>query len=169
MEKQMPVFEYVTCSRCCGTGKYSFNLMHGDRCYGCSGKGYKLTARGAAACKFYSDSMCKPAKELQVGDVVRVEGMTNGLNIFYYFAKITKIVPTHEVLGYRVNDQEVRYMVMEYKTESEKYGIQNNQCNEDAMIRVAHSGEDKRILQAKALEYQAKLTKSGKLMKKFGG
>ena len=25
------------CSRCGGSGRYSFNLMHGDRCFGCMG------------------------------------------------------------------------------------------------------------------------------------
>ena len=32
----------VTCTRCGGTGKYSFNLLDGDMCYGCEGKGYTL-------------------------------------------------------------------------------------------------------------------------------
>ncbi|WP_455233592.1 hypothetical protein [Geopseudomonas aromaticivorans] len=34
------------CTRCCGSGSYSFNLVDGSRCYGCSGSGYgeaKLT------------------------------------------------------------------------------------------------------------------------------
>lgn len=28
-----------TCNRCSGSGRYSFNLLHQDRCYGCSGTG----------------------------------------------------------------------------------------------------------------------------------
>ena len=32
-----------TCSRCNGTGKYSFNLMHGTKCYGCNGTGQQNT------------------------------------------------------------------------------------------------------------------------------
>ena len=27
------------CSRCGGCGRYSYNMMHGDTCYGCSGSG----------------------------------------------------------------------------------------------------------------------------------
>jgi len=29
----------ITCSRCGGTGKYSYNAMDGSRCYGCGGLG----------------------------------------------------------------------------------------------------------------------------------
>lgn len=35
------------CGRCAGSGRYSFNAIDGDRCYGCGGKGHlvaKLTA-----------------------------------------------------------------------------------------------------------------------------
>lgn len=37
----------VTCSRCLGSGRYSYNQMDGDKCYGCGGSGSvapKLTA-----------------------------------------------------------------------------------------------------------------------------
>lgn len=30
------------CGRCCGSGRYSWNQMDGDRCYGCGGSGKKL-------------------------------------------------------------------------------------------------------------------------------
>jgi len=32
-----------TCTRCNGTGRYSFNLMHGTKCYGCNGSGKQYT------------------------------------------------------------------------------------------------------------------------------
>lgn len=31
------------CSRCRGTGKYSFNLIHGTKCLGCNGTGAQRT------------------------------------------------------------------------------------------------------------------------------
>lgn len=31
---------FERCSRCGGTGEYSFNLLDGTRCYGCNGRGY---------------------------------------------------------------------------------------------------------------------------------
>lgn len=32
-----------TCSRCGGSGRFSFNLMHGSKCYGCNGTGKQAT------------------------------------------------------------------------------------------------------------------------------
>lgn len=31
------------CSRCGGSGRYSFNLIHGTKCYGCNGTGKQKT------------------------------------------------------------------------------------------------------------------------------
>jgi hypothetical protein len=31
-----------TCGRCCGTGRYSYNQMDGDKCYGCMGCGRRI-------------------------------------------------------------------------------------------------------------------------------
>jgi hypothetical protein len=42
-------FETKTCSRCAGSGSYSFNQIDGSRCYGCGGSGLQLTKRGAVA------------------------------------------------------------------------------------------------------------------------
>lgn len=36
-----------TCSRCNGSGRYSFNLMHGTKCYGCNGTGQQRTKPSA--------------------------------------------------------------------------------------------------------------------------
>ncbi len=32
-----------TCTRCNGTGRYSFNLLHGTTCFGCKGTGKQFT------------------------------------------------------------------------------------------------------------------------------
>jgi hypothetical protein len=32
-----------TCTRCNGTGRFSFNLIHGTKCYGCQGTGQQRT------------------------------------------------------------------------------------------------------------------------------
>lgn len=34
------------CGRCGGSGRYSFNQMDGDRCYGCNGKGHVKPTEG---------------------------------------------------------------------------------------------------------------------------
>lgn len=32
----------ITCSRCGGSGRYSFNLVRGTVCFGCEGIGYRM-------------------------------------------------------------------------------------------------------------------------------
>lgn len=41
-----------TCTRCNGTGSYSFNLMHGTKCYGCNGTGKQYTKPKAPSPKW---------------------------------------------------------------------------------------------------------------------
>lgn len=41
----------ITCTRCNGSGKFSFNLMHGTMCYGCRGAGAIQVERKAHARK----------------------------------------------------------------------------------------------------------------------
>ena len=64
------VFETQTCTRCGGSGHYSFNLRDGTVCYGCGGKGWQHTRRGAAAHKFYNDLLTVPARSLEPGQRV---------------------------------------------------------------------------------------------------
>jgi hypothetical protein len=63
-------FESQTCTRCHGSGTYSFNLRDGNTCLGCGGKGEKHTKRGAAAAKFYTESLKTKAESLKPGDKV---------------------------------------------------------------------------------------------------
>lgn len=57
------VYERQPCGRCGGSGRYSFNQIDGDRCYGCGGTGQKLTKRGAAAYAFASELLDVPVEE----------------------------------------------------------------------------------------------------------
>ena len=41
-----------TCSRCGGSGRFSFNLIHGSKCYGCNGTGKQKTKPRAPASKW---------------------------------------------------------------------------------------------------------------------
>jgi hypothetical protein len=63
-------FEAKTCGRCGGSGHYSYNQMHGSTCYGCSGRGYILTKRGAAAANFFRASLCKKGDAVELGDKI---------------------------------------------------------------------------------------------------
>jgi len=43
MTKLTDIFESTECSRCGGSGEYSFNQLDGTRCYGCNGSGRQWT------------------------------------------------------------------------------------------------------------------------------
>lgn len=42
-------YETEVCGRCCGSGRYSYNSMDGDLCYGCGGNGKTYTKAGRRA------------------------------------------------------------------------------------------------------------------------
>jgi hypothetical protein len=50
-------YEKETCGRCGGSGRYSFNQIDGDRCYGCGGSGQRLSKRGKAAKAFADERL----------------------------------------------------------------------------------------------------------------
>lgn len=63
--------ETVTCGRCLGSGRYSYNAMHGSVCYGCGGAKVVHTKRGAAAAAWLEDLCSVPARDIVAGDLVR--------------------------------------------------------------------------------------------------
>ena len=61
------IFETETCSRCGGSGHYSYNPMYGTTCFKCHGRGYVFTKRGLAASQFYTESLSVSTADLEVG------------------------------------------------------------------------------------------------------
>jgi len=64
------VFEKQTCGRCGGSGRFSYNQMDGDTCYGCRGNGEILTKRGRAAHLYYKGLITVMVKDVQEGDTI---------------------------------------------------------------------------------------------------
>ena len=69
------LFESVTCTRCGGSGHYSYNPMTGTRCFKCNGHGETLTKRGAAAQNYYRLLLSKRYRDLEPGDKVHDAGV----------------------------------------------------------------------------------------------
>lgn len=70
-------FETEDCTRCGGTGRFSFNPRDGHTCFKCRGSKVQLTRRGTAARKAYDavmDEMDKTVGALELGDRVQVRG-----------------------------------------------------------------------------------------------
>ncbi len=161
MTKKTPTFEHVTCGRCGGTGSYSFNMMHGSRCYGCNGSGFKLTKRGRAAQAYLSSLRQIPAKDFVVGDLIYAEFMSSAG--FYRIESITpkrRPVSTPEGWDYE-NGQEV----LAFRAHNTKLGYLDIETFPEALHRKGFPGDVKAAQVAEALRYQATLTASGTVKK----
>jgi len=67
-------FEMKVCSRCGGSGQYSFNQIDGSRCYGCGGEKRQYTKRGKAAKLFYVASLQMDPADVKVGQRIETLG-----------------------------------------------------------------------------------------------
>jgi hypothetical protein len=137
-------FENKPCSRCGGSGHYSFNLMHGSTCYGCSGRGYQLTARGAAASGFYKKLMTRTVDQLQPGDYIWEMVVTAGCSVGYHWGKVISTDPTN---GTVTTAECTHPGTTEYRVR-------------------AKTNEERDQAIAKALEYQGTLTLKGEPSKR---
>ena len=153
-----PIFESQTCTRCGGSGRYSWCQMWGDRCFKCHGRGYTLTKRGQAAQDFYQRISSLPAKDLKPGMVIwtsvglLTEGWSEVISV-----EDNAIARSHASI---VNGEHI-YAGM---------NITTKHCAEcmvpsDKLVRVRHTKEERIANTTKALEYQATLTKTGTVRK----
>lgn len=149
MEKPAPTFEHVVCTRCGGSGKFSYNLMHGDRCYGCGGSGYKLTKRGQAAQNYLNGLRNRPASEIKVGDTILYEDFIANKSAF------VRVVSINED---QYNPNQGRIVFNTIGKNGKAYVINSF---ENSLIRVGFSAEQKAAQVKEALAYQDTLTKAG--------
>jgi predicted nucleic acid-binding Zn-ribbon protein len=101
-------FPTKTCTRCGGSGQYSFNMIDGTRCYGCGGTGRKYASKkvGAAvnAMKAAISAIKHPmASQLVVGDsILDIERPIEGTKKFLW-SVVTSIVKTGKVRAWSLN------------------------------------------------------------------
>lgn len=157
------VFEKQTCTRCGGSGRYSFNLKDRDTCYGCGGKGETLTKRGLAAAKFLTASMKVSAEQIKVGDVIRFE-----FHDVHFFAPVSEVQNGSDAKYLKPDGSWVpcSTFTLWCVRKGRRYGFGAN--TQDG-VRIAQSDADKAAKVAAALAYQATLTKTGKPSKRKGG
>lgn len=151
MTPDQSLFEAKFCGRCGGSGKFSFNLMDGDRCYGCHGSGVQLTARGKAAKAHLISLQQVSVAELQVG-------------MFLFDNEVNKFLPILEIgaepCGWMVVGGE-RIPLIGVGTRRGTLGVTIT-----SVVRAVRSEEERRAQVAAALEYQGTLTKQGKPSKR---
>ncbi len=152
MNETLTTFETVTCSRCGGSGNYSYCQRWGTTCFKCSGSGKTYTKRGAAALHFFSGLLSKPVPELRPGMKIKDTMITLGGSPFEAWFTIDSIEP--DVLNPRVDGVIIHLS-------HPKYGSMSHGTPKTTIFRVAHNKEDKQAARAKALAFQATLTKQG--------
>jgi RecJ-like exonuclease len=166
--------ERVTCSRCGGTGQYSYCSMYGSRCFKCGGAGKVMTARGAAANEYLIRLRSKPAKDVRPGELVRMEIDVNistgcGRLAFCTVTESRAQTPAEEM---RVLDQTTnqwrnvpgwRLTCTRADRPGETLALHTSPDN---LVRVGQTAEQKAETLQRALAFQATLTKAGKPRKR---
>ena len=154
--------ETMECSRCCGTGRYSYNQMHGSRCYGCGGSGKTRTRRGAEVFRFLEALRSKPAADFQPGDLMRYDMFTPGGSA-RIFVRVTSVEPSQANVIVDGKPSETRSVTIE--GEHAKLGKVRMTTGADKMVRQGFDAETKQAQLAQAIAYQATLTVKGKVSK----
>lgn len=80
--------ERGACGRCAGSGKYSYNAIDGDRCYGCGGTGIVLTKRGKAAKAYLIELQMRAIEECKAGEFFWYEPWPSGKRGWYVLGEI---------------------------------------------------------------------------------
>lgn len=148
-------FETEVCSRCLGTGHYSFNGTH-SRCYKCEGKngGRAYTKRGAAAKDFYLALRRKPAAVVAIGDKVRSE----------FIKQLTVVTIERYMPTFKRTINGVLVEPEEHFRFSNTAGLQMS-VPVNGTVDVLPTVEENEAMIAKALAYQETLTKKGTVHK----
>jgi len=69
------LFESKTCSRCGGSGNFSWCQSHGSTCFGCRGDGVVLTKRGKAAQVWLNAKKRCSLDKVGIGEWILSEGI----------------------------------------------------------------------------------------------
>jgi len=143
-------FEREPCTRCGGSGEYSYCEMYGSTCFKCEGKGQSLTKRAKVAVQWMNRQNMIPAGEVKVGMVIRGCGW-NRLTV-----KTIEAEPPGRSKSLRDGVWVVNPPGLTIR--GEKAGIT---CSTDFEFQLIRSKQDHVDLLRKAIEYQNSLTKSG--------
>jgi|SRR5688572_8008760 len=140
-------FETTVCTRCRGTGNYSYCTMYGTTCFKCGGAGHYITKRGQAA-----HNWMMKKREIRMGDVVVGQRVyIRGVGRFNVVAAgFCQSWATNNITGERRQMYEIR---------GAKIG--GYVATVDAIIHIVPSPEVAAEQIAEAVAYQATLTKSG--------
>jgi hypothetical protein len=139
------LFENVPCSRCGGSGNYSYCQMHGTTCFKCGGAGATLTKRGKLAQNWLTEKRKVPVSALKIGDEFWFDSIFGA-----GWVKVTEAWTAESNMVTAIDS----------KGETVRYG------NGSEKVRKRMTNEAAKALKAAALEFQGTLTKAGTVRKK---
>lgn len=153
--------ETISCNRCGGSGRYSFNQIHGSRCYGCQGTGKVYTKRGAEAHRYLEALRSKRADAFMVGELVRHDIVTPyaSARVWATVQSVTPVMAKRVINGVECTVPMVT-LELAHKGEVTHYTV-----GVDTMMRKGFDAATKQQQLRDAIAYQATLTVKGKPMK----
>jgi hypothetical protein len=155
--------ETETCSRCGGSGHYSYCTGYGTTCFKCRGRKVVYSKRGAAAADYLASLRKKRADQFQPGELIWVDGIPGFTKGKFYKVTGTRIKTAAEkaAAGYAsLVDGVMRPPTKDSLViDCDGYGIETSP---ETMERKGCTAEEKAATLKQALEYQATLTKMGK-------
>ena len=160
------LFENETCTRCGGSGKYSFCERFRDVCFKCHGAKVTLTKRGAAAQAYFTALQTVALSNLKVGQIIECSKISNGNGLYYYKAPVVSVELSDSVSYVSSFTNGIQNATVEYihvKTEHAKYGMGGMLIPKNGTVRVWPNSPENIAM---ALAYQGTLTKSGTVYKK---
>lgn len=100
-------FPLQVCGRCGGSGKHSYNQLHGDVCYGCNGHGVRHTRKAHKEFQAWSYALKRQREamgdSLQVGDELAILAATGVMS--------TKVVGWHKIVSIEIQDVECGWSI----------------------------------------------------------
>lgn len=160
------LFESKTCSRCGGSGTYSYCQRYGTTCFGCGGRGVTLTKRGAAAQAFLNASRLVAITDLVAGDVVYTTGITLGGGVYDQKVTVVDVGEEHQY-GSSLKDgawvPTLGRTLYALTTKGEAYNYTTSSTH---TFRKVFAPLEDAAKKAAALAYQATLTATGTVAKR---
>lgn len=146
-------FETETCSRCNGSGEYSYCEMYGKTCFKCHGKTVTLTKRAQVAHAWEQRQNLVPASTVQIGQRIKALGVT---------ITVRSIEPGSQSKSLQngVWVENPQHISLHGQT----HGVQ---VLPDTEVQLIQAHADQVALRLRAIEYQNSLTKAGTPRKKM--
>lgn len=151
-------FETETCTRCGGCGEYSFNMMYGSTCFRCNGKGWTLTARGSEARRMFLTFVSKSVSKFKVGEWINEPVGMGAATAFFKIESIALSERKGMVDGVETETYVLALVRKDQRMTAHHYGHE--------VERFLPTTEYRDTMLAVAMEYQSKLGKNGKVIKK---